>query len=135
MVSCTVPWDDDEQLIESIFRDEIRRAIASGFRHIYIFGTAGEGYAVDSRRFEEIVHVFRDDTAREDVHALVGLIGLSTAQVKERLACAHKVGFREFQVVLPSWGALGDAEVLRFFSDICLAYPDSQFLHYNLPRA
>ena len=75
--------NEDDKLIQSIFRDEIHRAIASHFKHIYIFGTAGEGYAVDSRRFEEIVQVFREETAAEDVHALVGIIGLSTVQVKE----------------------------------------------------
>jgi dihydrodipicolinate synthase/N-acetylneuraminate lyase len=135
MVSCTVPWDEEEKLIAPILRDEIRRAIASRFRHIYIFGTAGEGYAVDTRRFQEVVQVFREETASHDVHALVGVIGLSTAQVKERVAYAHSAGFREFQIVLPSWGVLSDADVLRYFSDVCLAYPDSQFLHYNLPRA
>ncbi len=40
-----------------------------------------------------------------------------------------------FQVTLPSWGALNDREVMTFFSDVCGAFPDAQFLHYNLPRA
>jgi dihydrodipicolinate synthase/N-acetylneuraminate lyase len=135
MVSCTIPWDNDEQLVEPIFRDEIRRAIAARFKHIYIFGTAGEGYAVDTPRFQQAVRIFWEETSTLDLHALVGVIGLSTAQVKERIDYAHRVGFREFQIVLPSWGVLSDADVLRFFSDVCLAYPDSMFLHYNLPRS
>ena len=32
------------------------------------------------------------------------------------------------------WGPLDDDEVLRFFSDVCGTFPDSRFLHYNLPR-
>ena len=31
------------------FRHEIDHAVAAGFRHVYVFGTAGEGYAVDTR--------------------------------------------------------------------------------------
>ena len=48
MVSVVCPWDDAEQLDEAVFRREIQHAVAAGFRRIYVFGTAGEGYAVDS---------------------------------------------------------------------------------------
>ena len=65
---------------------------------------------------------------------MVGVIGLSTVQIVERLEYAHDVGFRMFQISLPSWGPLDDDEVLRFFSDVCGTFPDSRFLHYNLPR-
>ena len=66
---------------------------------------------------------------------MVGVIGQSTANVIERLQFAHDVGFRVFQISLPAWGALNNEELLRFFTDVCGAFPDSQFLHYNLPRA
>ena len=46
LVSCEAPWDENGELIEAVFRDEVRSAISSGFRDLYIFGTAGEGYAV-----------------------------------------------------------------------------------------
>ena len=65
---------------------------------------------------------------------MVGVIGLSTAQIVERIEYAHDVGFRMFQISLPSWGPLDDDELLRFFSDVCGPFPDSRFLHYNLPR-
>jgi dihydrodipicolinate synthase/N-acetylneuraminate lyase len=65
---------------------------------------------------------------------MVGVIGLSTAVILERLRIAHDGGFRTFQISLPSWGPLNDDELLRFFSDVCGAFPDSAFLHYNLPR-
>ena len=66
---------------------------------------------------------------------MVGAIGLSTATVIERLAMAHAAGFRHFQISLPSWGALDDREMSRFFRDVCGAFPDSKFLHYNLLRS
>ena len=66
---------------------------------------------------------------------MVGAIGLSTANIVERVGFAHDIGFRTFQTVLPSWGALNDDELVIFFKDLCGTFPDSQFLHYNLPRA
>jgi dihydrodipicolinate synthase/N-acetylneuraminate lyase len=65
---------------------------------------------------------------------MVGVIGLSTATIIERLRIAHEIGFRTFQISLPSWGPLDDVELARFFGDVCGAFPDSRFLHYNLPR-
>lgn len=134
LVSCEVPWDEKEELLEDVFRQEIRHTIASGFNNLYIFGTAGEGYAVDTRRFRQIVEVFREETRGADVYPQVGVIGLSTAQLCERIGFAHSLGFRAFQISMPSWGALNDREVMRFFTDVCGAFPDSKFLHYNLMR-
>lgn len=134
LVSCEIPWDDNEQLLEDVFRREVRNAL-QGFNDVYVFGTAGEGYAVDTARFQRIVEVFYEETRRDEVRPMVGVIGLSTANIVERLAFAHRVGFRTFQIAMPCWGALNDKEVMTFFTDVCGAFPDAQFLHYNLPRA
>ena len=134
LVSCEIPWTDEEELMEDLFREEVRRTLAVGFNNLYIFGTAGEGYAVDTPKFRRIVDIFFEETDKDDVFPQVGIIGLSTANILERLSYAHEVGFRTFQLSMPSWGALNDNEVLKFFTDVCGAYPDSRFLHYNLPR-
>jgi dihydrodipicolinate synthase/N-acetylneuraminate lyase len=135
LVSCELPWDEHERLIEDLFRTEVRLLRARGFNHLYVFGTAGEGYAVDMARFEQVVRIFHQETRDAEIHPMVGVIGLSTANIVERIALAHAVGFRTFQISLPSWGALDDAEMLTFFRDVCGAFPDCRFLHYNLPRA
>ncbi len=134
LISCEIPWDEQEQLMEDLFRQEVRHALTAGFKHVYTFGTAGEGYAVDLPRFTRIVEIFREETQGEGIHAMVGVIALSTPQFHERLRIAHAHGFREFQISLPSWGALNDTELMRFFVDVCSKYPDSKFLHYNLAR-
>ena len=134
LVSCEIPWDDQEHLMEDLFRQEVRQTLARGFNNLYIFGTAGEGYAVDTPRFQRIVEIFREETGGENVFPQVGVIGLSTATVREKIAFAYKAGFRAFQISLPSWGALNDTEMLKFFADVCGAFPDAQFLHYNLLR-
>lgn len=134
LVSCEIPWDDNEQLIEEVFRHEVRETLARGFNDLYIFGTAGEGYAVDRSRFERIVSIFGEETSSPGVNPQVGVIGLSTAQVLERISFAYSRGFRTFQISLPCWGALNDNELTRFFSGVCGAFPDARFLHYNLAR-
>ena len=134
LVSCEIPWDENEQLSEDLFRDEVRHFLALGFKHLYIFGTAGEGYAVDTQRFSQIAQIFFEETRADSVRPQVGIIGLSTAAVRERIEIALKVGFNEFQISLPSWGALNDREVLQYFRDVCLPYPKAHFLHYNLLR-
>ena len=135
LVSCEIPWDENENLMEDLFREEVRHTLKAGFNHLYIFGTAGEGHAVDIPRFQQIVQIFYEETRVPDVHPMVGAIGLSTANIVERVGFAHDIGFRTFQTVLPSWGALNDDELMIFFKDLCGTFPDSQFLHYNLPRA
>ena len=134
LISCEIPWDENERLIESVFREEVRLVLSKGFNDLYVFGTAGEGYAVDTARFQQIVRIFYEETRAEGVHAQVGVIGLSTANILERLEFAYRTGFRIFQISLPSWGALNDREMLRFFQDVCGAFPDARFLHYNLMR-
>lgn len=135
LVSCELPWNDQEELREEVLRQEIQHFLRCGFRHIYIFGTAGEGYAVDTQCFRKTVDIFYEETRQPDVYPQVGIIGLSTANVRERIEIAHRAGFRMFQISLPCWGALNDREVLRFFREVCGAYSDSKFLHYNLQRS
>ena len=134
LVSCEIPWDEEERLIEPVFRQAIRHTLAD-FNNLYIFGTAGEGYAVDTPTFHRIVEIFYEETRGDNIFPQVGVIGLSTATVRERIAYAYKMGFRTFQISLPCWGALNDKEMLRFFIDVCGAFPDCRFLHYNLLRA
>jgi len=135
LVSCEIPWDVKERLEETIFRQEIRHFLSLGFQDMYIFGTAGEGHAVDTDRFNQIVEVFREETGGDGITPMVGVIGQSTANVVERLSLAHRAGFRYFQISLPSWGQLDESETMRFFRDVCGSFPDSKFLHYNLLRS
>lgn len=135
LVACPTPWDETFQLDEPTFRAEVQAVLAAGYTDVYIFGTGGEGYAVDTARFTRVVEVFGEEIlGRDGVRPMVGVIGLSTAIVLERIAIAHAVGFRTFQISLPAWGPLNDTELLRYFTDVCGAYPDSRFLNYNLPR-
>ena len=134
LVSCEIPWDDRNELIEETFIEEIRSLRSKGFRDLYIFGTAGEGYAITNDKFKDIVSVFCRELEGSDTQPMVGVIGLSTAAIVERIGFASELGVRSFQISLPSWGALNDQEIEVFFRDVCGAFPSATFLHYNLPR-
>ncbi len=134
LAACPTAWDERERLDEAMFRREVELVLEAGFTHLYVFGTGSEGYAVDTPRFTQVARVFYEETNRPGTHPMIGVIGLSTANIVERLRIAYDIGFRTFQISLPSWGALNDDEVLRFFVDVCGTFPDSNFLNYNLPR-
>ena len=107
LVACPSPWDEKDELDEAIFRDEVRQVVAAGFRQVYVFGTGGEGYGVDTRRFRQVVDLFWEETRVPELISMVGVIGLSTPQIVERMSYAHDVGFRMFQDLAAQLGRPG----------------------------
>jgi dihydrodipicolinate synthase/N-acetylneuraminate lyase len=135
MSACCVPWDGDGRFAEAIFRRGVRATLTAGTKNLYVFGTAGEGYAVTDRQFDEIVAAFVDEMRQAGAEPMVGVISLSLGTVLERIERCRDAGVRHFQISLPAWGALGERELFDFFDRVCGRYPDCRFLHYNLLRA
>ena len=129
-----VPWDEHYEFEENRFRRGVRKHVEHLTRHVYIFGTAGEGYAVNEQQFDEISTVFFDEMQKCGGRAMLGVISLSQTTIVDRIARGREMGYREFQISLPSWGPLEDKEVDNFFDGTCGRFPDCQFLHYNNPR-
>jgi len=134
LATCCVPWGERFDFEEDIFRRSVRQQIASGIHDLYIFGTAGEGYAVTERQFDEITRVFLDEAKGDAIQSMVGLISPSLPTIIERIERACEMGARRFQLSLPSWGVLNDTEVETFFRETCGRFRDCEFLHYNLMR-
>ncbi|MFO0919930.1 MAG: dihydrodipicolinate synthase family protein [Planctomycetaceae bacterium] len=133
LCTCVVPWDENNEFLESLFRHQVETQLKLT-PHLYVFGTAGEGHAVSDRQFEQIVRAFHTAMKAGGAEAMVGVISLSLATILERIDFCRKLGVRLFQISLPSWGALTDAEVGAFFQEVCGRFRDCQFLHYNLLR-
>jgi len=131
LAAVLIPWKDDFTLDEELFRRCVRTLADSGLKYMYIFGTAGEGYAVDDIEFANITGVFLDELKGREVTPIVGCISLSASHMVSRLCTAYELGARSFQISFPSWGALTDKEVDIFFHQVCDAFPDCQFMHYN----
>lgn len=133
--TCVVPWRPDWTLDEEMLVQEIRLLREHLTPHLYLFGTAGEGYAVTDRQFDEIVRVFCREMSGPDDHPMVGVIDLSLCTVIERIERCCALGVRAFQISLPSWGRLTDGELAVFFREVCDRFPSCRFLHYNLARS
>jgi dihydrodipicolinate synthase/N-acetylneuraminate lyase len=133
LATCCVPWDDRGRFAEATFRRGVR-AMLAGTRHLYVFGTAGEGYAVTDQQFDQVVAAFTDEMRQAGAEPMVGVISLSLGTILDRIDRCRDRGLRQFQISLPCWGALRDAELFEFFRQVCGRFPDCRFLHYNLPR-
>jgi len=133
LATCVIPWDERGDFVESLFIDEVH-GLLKLTKHLYVFGTAGEGYAVTDRQFERITRVFHEAMRAGAAEPMVGIISLSLGTIVERIEIARDIGVRQFQISLPSWGALTDDEVSVFFRETCGRFPDCRFLHYNLLR-
>jgi dihydrodipicolinate synthase/N-acetylneuraminate lyase len=135
LATACVPWNEQYIFQKDIFCMKVKKLIKNGVNHIYLFGTAGEGYAVTRENFKKIVEVFADEMEAPSLYPMVGLINLSMQEMHERIKIAYNYGIRDFQFALPSWGTLSDKEVFSFFHNMCDSYPDCRFFHYNLMRS
>jgi dihydrodipicolinate synthase/N-acetylneuraminate lyase len=136
LATVVVPWTEEYQLDEGLFRHEIAALLGAGLRNLYVFGTAGEGYAVSDARFQSIARVYVEEMRAGGAEPMVGIISLSLETLLERIAHARdELGVRLFQISLPSWGALESDEVRTFFDRVLGQFEDCQFLHYNLLRS
>lgn len=133
MSTCCIHWDERYQFAETIFRRTVRHSLQAT-PHLYVFGTAGEGYAVTDQQFDQIVKAFASEMHAGGAEPMVGIIHLSLGTMLERIRRCRDLGVTRFQVSLPSWAALSDRELFLFFDQICDSFPDCQFMHYNLPR-
>ncbi len=134
LATAIVPWNERFEFQEDVFRRQVHTLARDLTRDLYVFGMAGEGYAVSEKQFDQITRAFWESAQESKVNPMVGLISLSLPTIIERIQRCHAQGFRLFQLSLPSWGALNDGEVDRFFAETCGRFPDCQFHHYNLMR-
>lgn len=134
MGTCVVPWSESYAFDETKFRAQVRDLATHLTPHLYVFGTAGEGYAVTDSQFEAITRSFLEEADAASARPTVGLIGLSLPVMLERIERAAGWGARSFQVSLPSWAALRDDELDIFFRETCGRFREFDFLHYNLLR-
>ncbi|HHW31570.1 MAG TPA: dihydrodipicolinate synthase family protein [Clostridiaceae bacterium] len=135
LATACIPWTESYEFDEDIFRKEVQGLIKRGIKNIYLFGTAGEGYAITDEQFDEIVRAFAEEMKGPDLYPMVGLISLSLPNMINRIRKAYSYGIRDFQFALPSWGALSDEELYSFMHALCDPFPDCRFLHYNLLRS
>jgi dihydrodipicolinate synthase/N-acetylneuraminate lyase len=77
LTACMLPWKEDFTLDEICLREHIQSTIQAGFQHLYLMGTAGEGYAVTDRQFEQVATIFSEEMHQPGLEPMVGVISLS----------------------------------------------------------
>ena len=70
MSTCVVPWDEQGEMLEDLFRHQVRESVR-GTKNLYVFGTACEGYAVSERQFDRVTTVFSDEMRHKADQILV----------------------------------------------------------------
>ena len=84
LATAVIPWDEEYRFQENLFRRQVRLLRDGLTPYIYLFGTAGEGYAVSDQQFDAIVDAFRDEML-PGAHPMVGVINLSLQTIIERI--------------------------------------------------
>lgn len=135
LATACLPWTQNDEFDRSRFKTEVESLVRQDIRHIYLFGTAGEGYAVTDRQFEQITACFVELMAGQNANPIIGLLSLSLPSMLDRLRRAYDLGIRSFLFALPAWGALQDDELFDFMHRLCDPWPDCTFIHYNNIRA
>lgn len=133
--TCCLPWTAGHALDEGPFRRLVGELLCKFSRNLYIFGSAGEGYAVTDAQFGAITRIFVDAMAKGGGEPMVSVISPSVGTVVERIDLARRLGVRQFQVTLPFWGQCTFDEARSFFRDVLGRFPDCAFLHFNTPHA
>jgi dihydrodipicolinate synthase/N-acetylneuraminate lyase len=129
-----IPWTEGWELDRERFTQTVELHVRRGLRDLYVFGTAGEGYAVDERRFDDVVGAFTQVAGALAIEPMVGVISLSTTSVIGRIERAMAAGVRRFQISLPSWGTLTDGEARTYLDLILGRFPEADFVQYDLRR-
>lgn len=132
MGTVCIPWDAAYELEERLFRKTIDTCRElTGM--LYLGGTAGEGYALDTKRFSEVHRVFIDQCDRTKDTCIAGIISTSFLEILERIEIAASLGFRYIQISLPCWDPPKGEEILVFFDRVLSSFPELDFMHYNRP--
>src|ERR1043165_6322227 len=96
LATCCIPWNEDGSLAEVIFRRQLQTLARNLTRDIYLFGTAGEGYAITDKQFDQVSRVFWEEMNQENARPMLGIISLSLGTILERIGRAREFGFRYF---------------------------------------
>jgi len=132
MATACAAWDEKYNFDEVSFRKQVKLLTDAGIKSIYLFGTAGEGYAVSREQYSVMAAAFLDQM--KDVPGalpMIGVISLSMSEIISRVELGLKLGAKDFQISFPSWGAVTINEGVNFLREVCRSFPQARFMHYN----
>ncbi len=130
----TLSWDENYELDEAAFRENLRRLVEVRPHGIYVFGSTGEFYAVNDEEFRRVVDIMVEEVTPSGIPTQAGCNGLATREIIEKLKYAQAAGADGGQVALPFWMKLTEQEIVKFWRDISEAVPNLPLISYNNGR-
>ena len=130
----TLSWDENYELDEAAFRENLRRLVEVRPHGIYVFGSTGEFYAVNDEEFRRVVDIMVEEVSPHGIPTQAGCNGLATREIIGKLKYAQAAGADGGQVALPSWMKLTEPEIVQFWRDISQAAPALPLISYNNSR-
>ncbi len=130
-----IPWDEQGQFQESVFRKDVATLCASGVHGIYTTGTTGEFHALDFEEFRRMVDAFLTEAKSYKTPTQVGCTALNTRDAVRMASYAVDKGVDGVQVALPFWMPLNDREIVDFFREVSQVCGIVPLVHYNTNRS
>lgn len=130
-----VPWNERNELDETLFRHEIRSYAGTGIHGLYTGGTTGEFYAQDDATFVRVTAITCEEAHAIGLPVQIGCTALSTRTVCQRIRTAVDAGADAVQIALPFWLELSDEEVISFFDDVAAVADDLPLVLYHTARS
>lgn len=128
-------WKPDFSFDRDSFADVVDYLKSFDTFAIYFGCTAGEGYALSREMLTDITKFFAQRMKGYDHPYFVSLIGLSLAEMIERVDLVKGLGIKNIMFALPSWAALRPTEIDPFVNTLMAAHRDCNFILYNNYRS
>jgi 4-hydroxy-tetrahydrodipicolinate synthase len=125
------PYRPDLSLDEEGLRRNLRKLIRIGVDGIVMAGTSGEFYTLTDPEYRRLAEILREETMAGGVAAVLGTTGLSTRAAIERSTMAMDIGMDAVLVVAPFYVPLTPSELVKFWTDLCIACPATGVIVYN----
>ena len=124
------PFDEQGNLDEDAYRENVRKLVALGVDGIITSGTNGEFHTTTDEERVQIARIVVEETRRRGV-AVIGASGVNTAESINRSRAARDVGAEAVMNVVPFYNTLSKSEVYQYFQDLSRACPDLGIIIYN----
>jgi len=118
------PFRNDLTLDEDALRSNLSKLIRIGVDGLVLAGTSGEFYTLKPEEYRNMARILREETKDTGVHSMMGAIGLCTDETVAQTQVAIQEGIDGVLVVQPYYLQLTEAELLKFWRDLCGRCPD-----------
>ena len=133
IVPVITPLDDDENVDEAAFREQLRRLISAGVHGVFVGGTAGEGPLITADQWRRMVEAAFDEVGGKTL-LLGGVMDTSTRRVREKVRTLEAIGYSHFVLTTTFYMVVRTAsEHLRLFGEARGAGGGMEMVAYNIP--